>query len=218
MREHRDSSTTVHEGPVSLKVPNRLARCHIRLYPEPMTTKTWQITADILFPNQLGFGVEDGRPQVGVGLLPQSRIPTQRRDLDGAIAFIRPGDPKGVPGVEEDPRWSVASITVRIACDVDGQPQPLRPPSLSLTTSSRACRFRCRFTSDSNPRGDRPYRPACGRRQCELARSSGFPRPTFRPTAVPMQSLVGRLVPDLSIDLDPTDQKANRALTGTSRR
>ena len=27
-----------------------------------------------------------------------------------------------------------------------------------------------------------------------------------------MQSLVGRLVPDLSIDLDPTDQKANRAL------
>jgi len=44
------------------------------------------------------------------------------------------------------------------------------------------------------------------------AQWSGFATPTFRPTSVPMQSLVGRLIPDLSVDLDPSDPRANRAL------
>jgi hypothetical protein len=41
---------------------------------------------------------------------------------------------------------------------------------------------------------------------------SGFATPTFRPTSVPMESLVGRIVPDLGVDLDPGDARANRAL------
>jgi hypothetical protein len=45
-----------------------------------------------------------------------------------------------------------------------------------------------------------------------FAQWSGFATPTFRPASIPMQSLVGRLIPDIDIDLDPEDPRANRAL------
>ena len=82
-----------------------------------MASKTWQVTANVLFPNQFPVEMVDGVPNPPQQLEANSRIPTQQRDLDGATAFIRPGDPQSVPGAENDIRVSVASLTIRMDSD-----------------------------------------------------------------------------------------------------
>jgi hypothetical protein len=176
-------------------------------------TKTWQITADVLFPNQLTFGVVDGPPQVGDRLQPQSRIPTQQRDFAGATAFIRPGDSQRVPAVETDLRWAVAALTVRVESDAEDAAAAADAAVPYLDRVLEALSFQMQFSLQiQGLEGiDLTGPPAVGDER-EFFRWSGFATPTFRPASVPMQSLIGRRIPDLMVDLDPADQRANRAL------
>jgi hypothetical protein len=56
-----------------------------------MAAWTGQITADMVFPNELAIPIVDGVPQFPEKLEPKSRIPTQTRDVGGATVYIRPG-------------------------------------------------------------------------------------------------------------------------------
>jgi hypothetical protein len=178
-----------------------------------MASKTWQVTANVLFPNQFPVEMVDGVPKPPQQLEDNSRIPTQQRDLDGATAFIRPGDPQSVPGAENDIRVSVASLTIRMDSDAPSTTAAAETAIPHLDRLLESLSFQMQVPLHIGGLGviDLTGPPAVGDMR-EMARWSGFPRPTFRPTSVPMGSLVGRLMPDLGIDLDPADHKANRAL------
>jgi hypothetical protein len=85
------------------------------MYAELMTIKTWQTTADLLFPNEFAVDVVDGTPRLPDRLEPQSRIPTQQRDFAGVTVFIRPGDSQRVPAVETDLHWVLPLVRLRYA-------------------------------------------------------------------------------------------------------
>lgn len=178
-----------------------------------MASKTWQVTADVLFPNEFPVDVVDGEPPLPERLVPQSRIPTQHRRIDGTDVFICEGDPKRGPGLEQDLRWAVALLTVRLETeDEDGlQAAESAVPYLDRVLESLS--FQMQFALRIQALGvlDLTGSPRVGDTRA-FWQWSGFATPTFRPTSVPMQSLIGMLVPDIRVDLDPSDRRANRAL------
>lgn len=181
-----------------------------------MASKTWQVSADVLFPNEFPVDVWDGEPQVpevGERLVPRSRIPTQRRQIDAADVFICAGDPKRVPGLEQDLRWAVALLTVRLETeDEDGhQAAESAVTYFDRVLESLSFQMQVALQIQSLAVLDLTGPPKVGDTR-EFWQWSGFATPTFRPTSVPMQSLIGMLVPDLGVDLDPSDRRANRAL------
>jgi hypothetical protein len=175
--------------------------------------KTWQVTAEVLFPNEFPIEVVEGAPRPAEVLEPKSRIPAQQRELDGFTVFIRPGDPQRVPGAEGDIRVAVASLTARMESEAQTPTAAAEAamPLLDRILESLSFQMQCALQIDALGVVDMTGEPAVGDMRA-LARWSGFPRPTFQLTAVPTESLVSRRVPDLTIDLDPTDEKANRAL------
>jgi hypothetical protein len=183
------------------------------MYAELMAIKTWQTTADLLFPNEFAVDVVDGAPRLPDRLEPQSRIPTQQRDFAGATVFIRPGDPQRVPAVETDLRWAVAALTVRVESDAEdaGTAADAAVPYLDRVLEALSFQMQFSLQIQGLEGIDLTGPPEVGDER-EFFRWSGFATPTFRPTSVPMQSLIGRQIPDLMVDLDPADQRANRAL------
>jgi hypothetical protein len=178
-----------------------------------MASKTWQVTADVLFPNELPVDVVDGEPQLPERLVPQPRIPRQHRQIDGADVFICEGDAKRVPGLEQDMRWAVALVIVRLEVD-DGDSSRAAEsatPYLDRVVESLSFQMQVALQIQALAILDLTGPPKVGDTR-EFWQWSGFATPTFRPTSVPMQSLIGTLVPDLGGDLDPTDRRANRAL------
>jgi hypothetical protein len=181
-----------------------------------MASKTWQVTADVVFPNEFSVDLAEGQPQmpqVGERLVPISRIPAQHRQIDAADVFICEGEKKRVPGLEQDLRWAVASLTVRLGTeDEDGlHAAESAVPYLDRVLESLSFQMQVALQIQSLSILDLTGPPKVGDAR-DFWQWSGFATPTFRPTSVPMQSLIGILVPDLAVDLDPSDQRANRAL------
>jgi hypothetical protein len=176
-------------------------------------TKLWQATATVLFPNEFPTDVVDGVPNLPERLEPRSRIPTQRRNLDNATVFILPGDRTHVPGIEDDLRWAVAKIIVRIESDAENPQTAVEAAIPYLDRLLESLSFQMQFALHIQGLDliDLTGSPSVGDTR-ESFMWTGFATPTFRPTSVPMESLIGRTVPDLDIDLDPADRRANRAL------
>lgn len=178
-----------------------------------MAARTWQIAVDVLFPNDFPADIVDGAPQLPDRLEPQSRIPTQSRDLGDATVFIGPGESNRVPAVEGDLRLAVAVLTVRLENDVEDATAAVDAATPYLDRIMETLSFQMQFALQIQRLEviDLSGSAAVGDTR-EVFIWSGFATPTFRPTSVPMQSLVGRRIPDLAVDLDPADRRANRAL------
>jgi len=80
-----------------------------------MSARTWQVTADVISPNHFPTDIdEEGNPQLPEQLVPQSRIPTAHRKIDGANVFVYEGDKQSIPELRDDLRFSVAQLVVRL--------------------------------------------------------------------------------------------------------
>lgn len=182
-------------------------------YAHSMAVRTWQVTADVVFPNQFPMDVVDGETRLPQQLRPQSRIPRQARELGDATAFVRPSESARAPGIESDLRWSVADLIIRLASEADDPSAAVddAAPYLERVLESLCFQMQNALHMQGVEAIDLTAPVAVGDRR-EMFRWSAFATPAFRPTSVPMQSLIGRLVPYLSLDLDPADQRANRAL------
>jgi hypothetical protein len=178
-----------------------------------MPSQTWQIAVDLLFPNHFPMQEVDGVAQLPEQLDPQSRIPRQSRDLGDAIVFIAPGESSRVPGVEEDLRWEVATLTVRLKNGVKDASNAIDAamPYLDSTVETLSFQMQCPLPIQRLEAIDLSGLPVVGESRA-LETWTGFATPTFRPMSVPMGSVVGRLVPDLAVELDSEDRRANRAL------
>ncbi len=178
-----------------------------------MAPWTRQIAADVVFPNELAIPIVDGVPRFPEKLEPKSRIPTQTRDVGGATVYIRPGDSAHVPAVERDFRLAAAAVVVRLesdAEDLDAAVQ-MAAPYLDRVLESLSFQMQFALQIQGLEAVDLTGPPAVGDTR-DFIRWSGYATPTFRPTSVPTQSLLGRTIPDLDVDLDPSDRRANRAL------
>lgn len=178
-----------------------------------MAARTHQITANVVFPNEVAIPIVDGVPQFPDKLEPTSRIPTQTRDVGRATVFIRPGDAAHVPAVEHDLRLAVADVVVRLESDTEDLNAAVQAavPYLDRVLESLSFQMQFALQIQGLEAVDLTGPPAVGDRR-DYVRWSGYATPTFRPTAVPMESLLGRTIPDLDVDLDPSDRRANRAL------
>lgn len=181
-----------------------------RAYAEIVSARTWQVAADVVFPNEFPLDIIDGTPQLPQQLRPRSRIPTQQRYVDDAIVFVVPGEPKRVPGLEHDLRFGLASVIVRLACDSKDGSEAATAATVLLDRVLESLSFQMQVALEiyGLEALDMSGSPQPGDTR-SFSRWSGWATPT---TSMPMQSLVGRLVPDLNVDLSPTDQRANRAL------
>ncbi len=171
------------------------------------------MTADVLFPNDFEVDVVDGVPQLPNQLEPVSRIPNQSRDLGGITACIGTGNAERVPGVAGDLRWSVAAVRVRLGTEAEDAAHAVEEalPYFERILESLSFQMQVALLIQGLEAIDLTGSPAPGDTR-EFFRWSGFATATFRPRSVPMESLVGRRVPDLMVDLDPDDRRANRAL------
>lgn len=179
-----------------------------------MDARTWQVTAGIVFPNHFPSDTdEEGKPQLPNQLTPHSRIPTAHREMDGADVFIYEGDKLSIPEIRDDLRFSLAQLVVRLRSDAK---DPLTAteeamPFLDRVLESFSFQMQTALQIYGVRAIDLTGSPDVGEER-DYGQWSGFATPTFRPTSVPMQSLIGRVVPDLAVDLDPADARANRAL------
>jgi hypothetical protein len=179
-----------------------------------MTGRTWYVTADVIFPNHLPVDVDDeGRPQLPQQLKPQSRIPTAHRQMNGAEIFVYETDKQSVPQIRDDLRFALGQIAVRFDSAVADPTAAVQEamPFMDRVLESLSFQMQTALQIQSVRAIDLSGAPAVGDER-DFTQWSGFATPTFRPVSVPMQSLVGRVVPDLSLDLDPEDARANRAL------
>ena len=80
-----------------------------------MAVRTWQVTADVVFPNHLPVDVDDqGNPRFPDRIEPQSRIPTDYREIAGASVFVRESDDQQrIPEIRDDLRYAVGELVVR---------------------------------------------------------------------------------------------------------
>jgi hypothetical protein len=180
-----------------------------------MGARTWQVTADVVFPNHFAVDIdEQGEPQFPEHLEPQSRIPTAQREIGGASVFIYEGDRQlMLPHVRDDHRFSLGQLVVRLDTDAE-DPLAATQEAVSVVdrvVESLSFQMQTALEIHGVRAIDLTGSPVVGEVR-DFGQWSGFATPTFRPTSVPMESLVGRLVPDLGVDLDPGDARANRAL------
>jgi hypothetical protein len=178
---------------------------------EQTIRRTWQVTVGVIFPNAFPTGATP-LPT----LQPQSRIPTASRDLgDGVTVYIRPGDERlAPPSVQNDIRVAVAALTIRLAgTDAESAEAALAEatPYADRVLESLAFQMQETLPTVAADAIDLTGDPAVGEKRA-MTRWSAFATPTFWPVAAPVQSLAGAMVPDLAVDLDPSDRKANRAL------
>jgi hypothetical protein len=179
-----------------------------------MVARTWQVSADVVFPNHFPVDIdEEGKPQLPKQLKPQSRIPTTRREIDGASVFFYEGDKQSIPEIRDDLRFSLAQLVIRRDSHAEHPMAAIQEamPFLDRMLESLSFQMQTALQVQGVRAIDLTGSPAVGDER-EYGQWSGFATPTFRPTSVPMQSLVGRIVPDLRLDLDPRDARANRAL------
>jgi hypothetical protein len=178
-------------------------------------TRTWQVTADVVFPNHLAVEIDvAGLPRPPQQLTPQSRIPCGRRQIGGADAFVYEVDKQTAPPwVRDDLRLSLGRIAVRLDSAAPDPFAAIEEAISILDCLLESISFQMQVSLQI--RGayaiDLSGSPAVGEDR-EFGQWSGLTLPTFRPTYIPTESLSGRLVPDLDLDLDPSDQRANRAL------
>jgi hypothetical protein len=179
-----------------------------------MDVRTWQVTADVVFPNHLPVGIDaEGKPQWPQQLIPQSRIPAAHRQMDGADVFVYEGDKESIPQIRDDLRFALGQVAIRLESGADDPTSAIQEaaPFIDRVLESLSFQTQTALQIHSVRAIDLTGEPAVGdERAC--GEWSGFATPTFRATSVPMQSLVGRIVPDVNFDLDPNDAQANRAL------
>jgi hypothetical protein len=179
-----------------------------------MPARTWQVTAEVVFPNHFPVDVdEQGKLQLPNRLKPQSRIPTAHREIQKTNVFSYEGDKQSIPEIRDDLRFSVCQLVVRLDSDAEHPMAAIQAatPVLDRVLESFSFQMQTALQIHSVRAIDLTGSPAVGEeRDCE--QWSGLATPTFRPTSVPVQSLIGRIVPDLGVDLDPDDARANRAL------
>ena len=142
-----------------------------------------------------------------------SRIPTAHRQIDGADVFVCEGDRQSVPHLRDDLRFSLGQLVVRLHSDATDPMAAAQnaTPVQDRVLESLSFQMQTPLQIQGVCAIDLTGLPVVGEERA-YAQWSGFSTPTFRPTSVPMESLVGRLVPDLDVDLDPSDARANRAL------
>lgn len=176
---------------------------------------TWQFVAAITFPLMVSIPVDEaGQPLAGERRQTHSRIPVGSRSLDHSTkVFIRQGNKEHFPQLEGSFGYSVAELVVRIDTDASSAndaslavtptlDRVIESLSFQLQEPLHMLGLRVIDLSGEVAVGDvRTYQ-----------QWTDFSTPTFRPPGVPMEALVGRDVPSLSLDLDPTDSRANRAL------
>jgi hypothetical protein len=179
-----------------------------------MNTQTWQVTADVVFPNHFPVETgEEGKPKLPEQLRPESRIPTGHREIDSAKIFIYEGDRQSIPQIRDDLRFSLGQLAVRFDSDAEDPMAATQEamPFLDRVLESLSFQMQTALQIYGVRAIDLTGSPIEGEER-DYAQWSGFATPTFRPTSVPIQSLVGRIVPDLGVDLEPGDARANRAL------
>lgn len=179
-----------------------------------MGVRTWQVTAEVVFPNHFPADVdEEGKPQLPQQLMPQSRIPTAHRVVDGASVFIHEVDKQSIPQIRDDPRFSLGQLVVRLDSDAEDPTAAIQEAAPFLDRVLECLSFQMQIALHMHAVHaiDLTGSPVVGEER-DYGQWSGFATPTFRPTSVPMQSLAGRIVPDLGVDLEPGDARANRAL------
>lgn len=178
----------------------------------PVATRTWHVTAQVTFPNQLG-----GTPPPGGGLptqlSPKSRVPTGRWQIGDADVFIYEADKSSLPQIRDDLRYGLGEIAARRD---SAAPDPLAAaqeavPILDRVLESMSFQMQAALQVQAVRAIDLTGTPSVGEER-EFGQWSGLALPTFRPTSVPMGSLIGRLIPEPGLDLDPADTRANRAL------
>jgi len=177
--------------------------------------RVWQIAADVAFPNSfLELNAVDGVPQFPQKLEPQLRFRTEKREIEpGVTVFVAPGDPTRIEGVEDDLRWSVAVVTLRMtSIEADASAAcSAAMPYFERVLESLSFQMQSPLPMHSVAAIDLTGNPAVGDLR-EFMQWSGLPTPTFRRLSSPMGSVLGATVPDLSLDLNPADLRANRAL------
>ena len=178
-------------------------------------TRTWHVTVDVVFPNHFALEVDDaGRVRPPQQLTPQSRIPVGRRQLGGADVFVYKGEKQTAPpSVRDDLRFSLGHVSVRLVSAAPGPFAAIQEavPIFDLVLESMSFQMQAPLQIVGADAIDLSGTPAVGEDR-EFGQWSGLTLPTFRPTALPMQSLSGRVLPDLDLDLPPSDRRANRAL------
>lgn len=157
---------------------------------------------------------EAGQPLTGGRQQTYSRIPVGSRSLDASTTvFIRQGNKEHFPRLQGAFGYSVAELVVRIETDAASANEAslevtpildrlIESLSFQLQEPLHMLGLRVIDLSDEASVGDiRTYQ-----------QWTEFSTPTFRPPGVSMEAIVGRDIPDLSLDLDPADSRANRAL------
>jgi hypothetical protein len=180
-------------GPVT-RLPNR--RCCPRPYQRVASawmsaeTRTWQVIADVIFPNHVPLEVDDkGQPRPPRQLTPHSRIPVGHRRIGGADVFIYEAEKSHMLQIRDDIRFALGGSP----CVSNARPgirsARHRRPSLLRPVARES------VVPDANPLLIQALRaidltgpPSVGEER-EFGQCSGFALPTCRPTAVPMQSL-----------------------------
>jgi hypothetical protein len=174
--------------------------------------RTWHVTTQVIFPNQLG-----GPPGPGGGLpaqlTPESRVPMGSWRIRDADVFVYEVDKGSLPQIRDDLRFGLAEIAVRrdspaqepLAAALEAAPildQVLESMSFQMQTALQVQGVRAIDLTGSPSTGD----------ERRFGQWSGLALPTFRSVSVPVGSLVGRLIPEPGLELDPADTRANRAL------
>lgn len=179
-----------------------------------MPVRTWHVTADVIFPNHLPTDADaEGRARPPQQLTPQSRIPTVHRRMNGAEVFVYETDKHAMPQIRDDFRFALGQVAVRFQSAEDDPGAAIQEAMSVMDPVLESLSFQMQTALQvQGVRAiDLSGAPVVGEER-DFSQWSGFATPTFRPTSVPMQSLVGRLVPDPTLDLDPQDARANRAL------
>jgi hypothetical protein len=170
------------------------------------------VTAQVIFPNELG-GTSAPGGGLPTQLTPKSRVPTGRWQIDDADVFIYEADKGSLPQIRDDLRFGLGEIAVRRDSAVL---EPLAAaqeavPILDRVLESMSFQMQIALQVQGVRAIDVTGTPSVGDER-ECGQWSGLALPTFRPTSVPMGSLIGRLIPEPGLDLDPADTRAHRAL------
>jgi hypothetical protein len=81
-----------------------------------MSLRTWQITADVIFPNHFSAETDDQRkPRLPKQLKPKSRIPIGHCEIDGTNVFIYEGD-RNEPAILNPSHGNVLRRGLRSGC------------------------------------------------------------------------------------------------------
>jgi hypothetical protein len=176
-----------------------------------MDQRTWQVTAQVIFPTHIPMDIDsEGQAQLPSQLKPVSRIPKSYRELDGTRIFLRESENQQFL---DDFRYSVGELIVRLDSSGADPISAVQVASPIIDRVLESLSFQMQSALPIAALGviELTGSPMVGEeRPC--AQWSGFATPTFRPASIPMESLVGRIIPDIDIDLDPEDPRANRAL------